>query len=873
MSHSFSSRKDDRRAVLQRFLLVFVPLTLIILAIGMENYVTELKVEQVTRETDEAHYVDMARQTITSELRGAISDLTFLVKLNELQTWLDEPGNDRARLGLARELRHFSEKKGVYDQIRLLAPDGMERIRVNYNNGAPETVPDDQLQNKAHRYYFREALDLDPDLGQLYMSPFDLNVEDQRIQEPPNPVIRLATRLYDSHGNRAGILMVNFMGTRLMQHFKQSVAAIGDHVHLVNNEGYWLSAPDPKDEWAFMFGKVRTIQQDHPDAWRRIRSETAGRFYNATGLYTYATIDPVASVMSSFTGFGTQAVMGPKQALGREPVRVWKIVAHLPAAELTPTPLGFLREHLLYYGSSLLLLMLVSYVLARTAVQRNRAQAQHEYERRFRNTLETIDLAAVTISADGRILFCNDHLLALTGWTRDDVIGKDWFDTFLPEADRAPVRDAFERVLSGEALPAAHEDHIRTQDGHELLMAWNNTLSRGPDGTVNAVTSIGEDITDQRWNEQQLRKLSLAVEQSTNPVLITDRNGIIEYVNRTFTDLTGYAASEVIGKRPSILKSGETSQKEYRKLWETITSGREWRGLFHNRTKGGELYWEYTVITPIKSPEGAITHFLAIKEDVTKIRRLESEVESRKQELEDSRTMAVLGRMASMVAHDLRNPLSSVKMTLQILGKRTRDTGDAEARELKQIALDQVHYMEEILADMLAFASAESVKPKGVSINKLLGTAMSSNGGEIRKHGARVTTDYGTDLPDVYGDATKLRRVFSNLIVNALEATDGTGRTPEIRIRTVVLDGNGSGPRVRVEITDNGVGLDPDEAVRVFEPFYTTRSNGTGLGLAIVQRVLKQHHGTIELCPGEAGGTSAILTLPTEGAKDHAMGH
>jgi PAS domain S-box-containing protein len=384
-----------------------------------------------------------------------------------------------------------------------------------------------------------------------------------------------------------------------------------------------------------------------------------------------------------------------------------------------------------------------------------------------------------------------------------------------------------------------------------------------PGETKFMITCFGKDITDSHQAEEQLRKLSRAVEQSPNTVMITNASGNIEYVNPKFSEVSGYSADDVMGKNPRFLQSGDTSQEEYKKLWRTIVRGEQWRGLFHNKKKTGELYWEYTAISGVRNNEGKITHYLAVKEDVTERKRMEVEIEMQSKELTRSQTLAALGRMASMIAHDLRNPLSSIKMTLQILGKPATANMDAEKRELQQIALEQVRYMDEILNDLLNFSRPAELQPKWLDINKCLDHAVSTASKAIHEHSATIKTQYEKSLPTVHGDITKLYQVFNNLILNALQATEEAKDKAYLHIRTSleVLDNN---PKVRIEIEDNGTGFDVTEKDKLFEPFYTTRAKGTGLGLAIVKRIVDQHHGDVFLMPVKSGGTCSVVVLPTE---------
>ena len=195
-----------------------------------------------------------------------------------------------------------------------------------------------------------------------------------------------------------------------------------------------------------------------------------------------------------------------------------------------------------------------------------------------------------------------------------------------------------------------------------------------------------------------------------------------------------------------------------------------------------------------------------------------------------------MGRMASMIAHDLRNPLSSVKMTLQILGKQPGVKANAEADELRQISLSQIRYMEEILSDMLTYSRPDKIKPEWITIDKVIDMAVSLSERNIEEYAVMLRTRYHPGLPTLYGDATKLRQVFANLITNAAQATRGV-ENPQVSIDAMVELAE-SGTAIRVEICDNGCGIEEEEQSKVFEPFFTTRTKGTGLGLAIVKRIL-----------------------------------
>jgi len=838
------------------FLSIFVPLCVVFAVVGFIHYYTSYTAERKTREASEALNVDLARRMIVSDISSVVRDLMFLAEHIEQQHLLERPLLKLKR-EVSKEFLVFAEKKRLYDQIRFLDSTGMEVVRINYNGGKPQIVHKEALQNKSSRYYFREAMAQEK--GGIYVSPLDLNVEGGRIEYPLKPVMRFGTPLFDSGGHKRGIVLLNYFGSRLIENFTQAAANIADHVELLNDQGFWLSSPNTDDEWGFMFKRTETFGKRYPQAWQQITSGKQGQFQTARGLFTFATIHPVAIAQAAAhaTHMGEQSEGG----------RYWKIVSKVSARELSATLPFFIQKNMTLYLAMFSLLAFGAWILAQSRYHHRRVEAQRDYEQRFRHTLESIDLAAVALNREGIVTFCNDYFLGMTGWHRNEVVGKHWLDKFVPDDMEGEVEQVITHMNDPDSFPSHFENQVRTRNGSLRLIAWNNTLSYGPDGQVIGVTGIGEDITEQRRAEEELRKLFQAMEQSPSIVLITNKQGLIEYVNPKFTEVSGYSAEEVLGQNPRILKSGETTTDEYASLWQTVANGGVWRGEFHNRRKNGELYWESAAISAIRNPEGEITHFLAVKEDITERKRLEEEVEQRNRELARSQALAAMGQMASMIAHDLRNPLSSVKMTLQILGKKPGVEENEEVRELRQISLEQIRYMEEILSDMLTYSRPDALKLEWITIDKVIDVAINISRRRIEEYGVTLNTHYHPGLPTLLGDATKLRQVFSNLISNALQATPQGQDAPQVSISVMVELGH-AGTGIRVDICDNGCGINEADRQRIFEPFFTTRAKGTGLGMAIVKRILEQHHAEIEIQPREPQGTCVVVVLPVTPAID-----
>jgi len=361
-------------------------------------------------------------------------------------------------------------------------------------------------------------------------------------------------------------------------------------------------------------------------------------------------------------------------------------------------------------------------------------------------------------------------------------------------------------------------------------------------------------------------RFRIAAEFAPCALVMVNQAGEIVFVNAQAEPLFGYQRDDLMGRSIEVLLPEAASHKHVNQRMKFFSEPNAARYMGAERhlscvRKDGSACPVEVGLTQIETSEGRLV--LSSIVDITERRRLERQLEERNREISRTQALAVVGRMANMVAHDLRNPLSSIKMGLQILGKQPAPHSGAEEQELKQIALEQVRYMEGILVDLLDYSREVPLKPEWLDIGKVLDAATLIVQKSIKERGAHVTTGYQSGLPTLHGDGDKLRQVFSNLLVNAVQATERIHDcTADIHISTH-LELGGDRPRIRIEISDNGCGVDTQQKDKLFEPFYTTRAKGTGLGLAIVDRIIQQHHGSVRLVSAGKRGTCAVVVLPT----------
>src|SRR5574343_64255 len=473
-------------------------------------------------------------------------------------------------------------------------------------------------------------------------------------------------------------------------------------------------------------------------------------------------------------------------------------------------------------------------------------------EQRFR---ALFDSAAVAImvhdSQNGMPIEVNQHALDLYGYRSIEEIRNHalWLP---PPFDRPAMVGWVERA-------AEHGDqHFewQSQDVHGRYFWLDVTLSSVVVGDSRFVMSVAADITARKEAEEELRKLSLAVEQSPECIVITDIQATIEYVNEAFLRVTGFKREEVIGQNSRILQSGNTPKENYAALWDALAHGRPWQGEFYNRRKNGSTFVEFAIVAPIREPDGRITHYVAIKEDITEKKQiareldadryhLEELVASRTAEVSEARAQADAANAAKSLflanmSHEIRTPMNAIVGLTHLL-RQTPLTAQ-QLERLKKIDTAAFHLLA-IINDILDLSKIEAgrmqLEKNDFSLNEVLDHTRTLIADAAAKKGLAIEVDPG-DVPMwLGGDPTRVRQSLLNFASNAVKFTE-RGRIV-LRARLTGEDENFL--LVRFEVEDTGVGISPDKRSRLFTAFEqadasTTRKyGGTGLGLAITRRL------------------------------------
>jgi PAS domain S-box-containing protein len=323
-------------------------------------------------------------------------------------------------------------------------------------------------------------------------------------------------------------------------------------------------------------------------------------------------------------------------------------------------------------------------------------------------------------------------------------------------------------------------------------------------------------------------------------VAATDHRGIITYVNDKFCQISQYTRDQLIGHDHRIVNSGHHPKSFMVDLWRTIAGGEVWRGEIRNKARDGSFYWVDTTIVPFLDGHGKPRQYLSIRYDISARKQAEAR-------LREQASLAQLGALAAVVAHEVRNPLAALRGSLQVIG------GRCEPRDRTAIAamIHRIDSLNDKVSDLLLYGRPKPPCRQNIDVNALVRDVAANAQATTGWTGAPIAVA-GEDVR-IAADPDMLRAALLNLALNACQAAGN---------RDVAIRVSETGGTCRIEVADRGPGIAADVRARMFEPFFTTRVSGTGLGLAIVKRLVELHDGTVALTDRPGGGTIAEISLP-----------
>jgi len=472
--------------------------------------------------------------------------------------------------------------------------------------------------------------------------------------------------------------------------------------------------------------------------------------------------------------------------------------------------------------------------------QRKLAERRAGQEAQFRREImDSVPLPVFVKDPEGRYLEVNRALTEFLGMTREQLLGKTVGEVF-PETEAAEFRRRDEEIFLHGGRQV-YRGRVRNAAGEIRAVIFHRAVFHGGDRALGGLIGTFLDVTDSDLAMQRLRLQETALRAAANGIIITDREGVIQWANPACERLTGYCPGALVGSPMRILKSGVQDSAFFRNLWDTILSGNVWQGEIVNRRKDGTLYHEETTITPVQDESGAVSHFISIKQDITSRKQVELQY-LRAQRMEG------IGLLASGIAHDLNNVLAPVLLSIELLQAMHQD---ADTQEILHTVEQSARRGADIVRQVLTFA--RGVKGERIPLqSKHLVKDIVRVAKETFPKSIEVHMRMDTEVANVEGDPTQIHQVLLNLAVNARDAMPDGGRVTlsahSLNVREAIPAINGTippGEYVVLGVKDTGIGIASEDHPRIFEPFFTTKTanKGTGLGLPTALGIVRSHNG------------------------------
>lgn len=502
-------------------------------------------------------------------------------------------------------------------------------------------------------------------------------------------------------------------------------------------------------------------------------------------------------------------------------------------------------------------------VVLRDITERKKAEELlKESEDRYKSIIE-YSPNAIAVHSNGKLLFVNPAAVKLIGAKNaDEVLNKPALDLIHPDYKEFAIKRIREILKNNAPLPPAEEKIVKF-DGTVIDVEVTSVPINY--GGIKALQVILRDITEQKRANEQVKKLSQAVDQSPVSIVITNLNGSIEYVNPKFTKVTGYSFDEAIGKNPSILKSGTQSKEFYQNMWNTITNGNDWQGEFHNKKKSGALYWELASISPIKTDFGKITHFIALKEDITEQRRNQEELVRSKQVAEEANKLK--SSLLENMSHEFRTPLNGILGFSQLLKD---ELAESEHLDMLEKIMQSGKRLLNTLNSVLTLTELENnnylINKSEIDLALICKELKSLYIKDALKKNLEFKLDLKNESMNIVTDENIFQKIVSSILENAIKYTHKGEVTIEL---TNSIEENGEKFAV-INIIDTGIGIRLTDQALIFEEFRQLSEGlrrdfeGLGLGLSLANKMIKLIGGRISVQSEFGKGSKFTIMLPME---------
>jgi two-component system NtrC family sensor kinase len=475
---------------------------------------------------------------------------------------------------------------------------------------------------------------------------------------------------------------------------------------------------------------------------------------------------------------------------------------------------------------------------------------RREAERRYRELYDSIQEGLFFAAPDGRFTDVNDAMVRMLGYaSREELLRDDVGSYLYPEPGS---RARLLATISKTGVLRNHEESLRRKDGTLLHTLQNITAVRDSHGHTKQFRGLMLDVTAQKKFQSQLqreRDFNQKILNATQSmILVLDTAGLISYANRRCYE-TGYKQEEIIGQR--LVDLVEASQRnDFDAALETTAHGQQVENLELRAKRSDGSTGHFSIsLSPMRDEQNTVNSVVVVMTDITDAALMQAK-------LSHAERMATLGRLVSGVAHEVNNPLAAILGFTDLLLENPQVPSNA--REDLQIILQETQRTKDLVQDLLSFARQRPVKRELVNIGAILKQTTKLRSYDLQSHGVEVLEQYDENLPRVMGDTQQLQQVFLNILNNAYDAIEESGRRG-----TIQLNATSANEFIEIRLQDNGTGI--SNVDRIFDPFYTTKQTGkgTGLGLSICYGIVRAHGGEIQCWTNRDGqGSTFSIRLP-----------
>ncbi|WP_419765407.1 MAG: ATP-binding protein [Arcobacter sp.] len=763
--------------------------------------------------TESQKHNELQYSIIKRNLLNTKKDLLYIANMYEY--FFNNAYEDELKVELfTQDLLRLIKSRASYSQVRLLNKQGQEVVRIDYKDSDAIITPKSNLQDKSSRYYFKESLSLKS--GEIYLSKFDLNVENGKIEEPYNPTLRLSTPVTNENGEIVGYILINYLGNEILNELK--LASKNMNILFLNTNSYYMIGFKSSDEWAFMFNKNINFKNSYPDLWNQFQ----------TSNIEYASTLKHEGIHFSFHSINPVEIVSPnRQTKSR---RHWTIISYVKQEKILYKFYTFIDSIKVLVISFGVIILLFAFLLSLYIRKINEGNIRIEIANEvFKNTIEGI----LVLDSEANIIQVNKAFTTISGYSEEEILGKNprllhgiygESQEFCKDLWKSAIQKGF---WSGEITN-------QKKDGQKYISKLSIGVVKR-DEKILYYIGVFSDITEQKENSEKLKNSALALENSLNELKST-QNRLIESEKLTALGQLIAGVSHEINSPLGAIKS--SSDNILHSLSNVIVKVPKLDSLLNEDEK--------TLVKELKAILPHEISTLSIKEQRVLKKKLTEQL--KEMEIEDSRYFA--DKFSQFNVNDITPYISLIKH------KDAQYIIDAVFDEYLSISniyniKHAVNRASKTIYALKKFAhfdhERDAIKEtiEG-SINDIL-ILFNHN----IKQGIEVVKDYA-QLNPIYCYPDELSQVWMNLISNAIHAMKTSGKLEISTFENKDFQ--------IVSIKDNGSGIKDEIKEKIFKPFFTTKKagEGSGLGLDIVKKIIEAHEGKIEVQSDENGTTFTI---------------